>query len=105
MVVHFDHALRRESAEDARFVEALARSLGIPFLGVREDVAAAAAANKWNLEDAARRLRYQFFARVVAEGHASRIAVAHTMDDQAETVLARILRGTGPTASPESIRS
>ena len=62
----------------------------------REDVAAAAAANKWNLEDAARRLRYAFFERVVAEGRATRIVVAHTADDQAETVLAHILRGTGP---------
>src|SRR6185437_4509474 len=52
---------------------------------------------KRNVEDAARRLRYEFFARVVQQGQATKIAVAHTMDDQAETVVARLLRGTGPS--------
>jgi tRNA(Ile)-lysidine synthase len=96
-VVHFDHMLRgAESDADARFVEELARSRALECVVGREDVAAAAAAHKWNLEDAARRLRYAFFERLVAEGRARRIVVAHTADDQAETVLAHILRGTGP---------
>ena len=63
----------------------------------REDVAAVAAQNGWNLEDAGRRLRYEFFRRLVEEGRATRIAVAHSADDQAETVLAHIMRGTGPS--------
>jgi tRNA(Ile)-lysidine synthase len=96
LVLHLDHGLREGSADDARFVQDFATSLGLPFLGTREDVAGAAARNKWNLEDAGRRLRYRFFARVVAEDRADRVAVAHTVDDQAETVLARLLRGTGP---------
>ena len=97
LVVHFDHGLRgAESEADAQFVDALARAHGVPLILDREDVAAAAKAHKWNLEDAARRLRYAFFERAVAEGRATRIAVAHTADDQAETVLAHILRGTGP---------
>lgn len=97
LVVHFDHALRgSESDADARFVEELALERGLEWVLAREDVAAAATAHRWNLEDAARRLRYAFFERVVAEGRASRIVVAHTADDQAETVLAHILRGTGP---------
>ncbi len=50
----------------------------------------------WNLEDAARRLRYAFFASAVKSGRVTRVAVAHTADDQAETVLARLVRGTGP---------
>ncbi len=96
-VVHFNHKLRgAESDADARFVEDLARTRGLEYFGGCEDVAAAAAAHKWNLEDAARRLRYAFFERVIAEGRATRIVVAHTADDQAETVLAHILRGTGP---------
>ena len=53
-------------------------------------------AHRWNLEDAARRLRYAFFERIAQEGRATRIAVAHTADDQAETVLAHLFRGTGP---------
>ena len=98
LVVHFDHRLRGfESEADAQFTAELARARGLEFVLDREDVAAAAAKNKWNLEDAARRLRYAFFERVVQEGRATRIAVAHTADDQAETVLAHLLRGTGPT--------
>ena len=58
---------------------------------------AAAARNKWNLEDAGRRLRYSFFERLAGEKRVTRVGVAHTADDQAETVLARLIRGTGPT--------
>jgi len=98
VIVHFDHRLRGEESDaDARFAAELARSRGIEFVIDREDVAAVAAKNKWNLEDAARRLRYAFFERVVQEGRGTKIAVAHTADDQAETVLAHLLRGTGPT--------
>jgi tRNA(Ile)-lysidine synthase len=96
VAVHFDHALRgTESDGDARFVSELAREHGVECVVGREDVRAAAASNKWNLEDAARRLRYAFFERLVAQGRATRILVAHTADDQAETVLAHIFRGTG----------
>lgn len=97
IVVHFDHCLREESPQDARFVESLARSRGITFIGERARVADIAATEKRNVEDMARRLRYEFFARVVQQGHATKIAVAHTMDDQAETVIAHLLRGTGPS--------
>jgi tRNA(Ile)-lysidine synthase len=97
LVVHFDHALRgAESDAHAQFVAELARARRLEFIVAREDVAAAAARHRWNLEDAARRLRYAFFERVAGEGHATRIAVAHTADDQAETVLAHVFRGTGP---------
>src|SRR5579862_590382 len=98
LVVHFDHGLRgTESDADAEFVVELARRLGLECLMERGDVLATALKNKWNLEDAGRRMRYAFFERLVAKGKATRIAVAHTEDDQAETVLAHLLRGTGPT--------
>jgi tRNA(Ile)-lysidine synthase len=98
LVIHFDHRLRgAESDADAEFVVELAHRLGIECVIERGDVLAAASKNKWNLEDAGRRLRYAFFERLVAEGKANRIAVAHTEDDQAETVLAHLLRGTGPS--------
>jgi tRNA(Ile)-lysidine synthase len=97
LVVHFDHGLRgAESGADARFVAELARERGLELILECADVATAAASHKWNIEDAGRRLRYAFFERVVNEGRATRIAVAHTADDQAETVLAHLLRGTGP---------
>lgn len=96
-VVHFDHQLRsEESKRDANFVSALAQARGFDFFIERQDVAAEAERNKWNLEEAARRLRYAFFQRLVDEGHLTNIAVAHTADDQAETVLSHLIRGTGP---------
>jgi tRNA(Ile)-lysidine synthase len=96
VVLHFDHRLRgAESDADAEFVASLACQLRLDIVTDREDVAASMAKHKWNMEDAARRLRYAFFDRVVGEGKANRIAVAHTADDQAETVLAHLLRGTG----------
>ena len=96
-VLHFNHQLRgTESDADESFVARLAAERGIEFLVGREDVAAAALAHGWNLEDAARRLRYAFFDAVVKAGRVTRVAVAHTADDQAETVLARLVRGTGP---------
>jgi tRNA(Ile)-lysidine synthase len=97
-VVHFNHALRGDESEaDAAFVAELAGVLKVEILAGREDVGAEAARQGWNLEDAARRMRYAFFERVIVEGRATHIAVAHTADDQAETLLAHLIRGTGPT--------
>jgi tRNA(Ile)-lysidine synthase len=97
-VVHFDHMLRgAESDLDARFVEELARDHGLEFVNAREDVRGAAAQSGWNIEEAARLLRYGFFERILAGQETTRIAVAHTADDQAETILAHIIRGTGFT--------
>jgi tRNA(Ile)-lysidine synthase len=96
-VVHFDHALRGDASTcDAQFVADLASVSGLPIVATREDVAAEAAHHGWNLEDASRRLRYAFFERVCAAGQATHIAVAQTAQDQAETVLAHLIRGTGP---------
>lgn len=98
LVLHFNHQLRgAESDEDERFVAALARAANLEFASTRADVDAEARRHGWNLEDAGRRLRYEFFASVVESGRATRVAVAHTADDQAETVLARLIRGTGLT--------
>jgi len=97
LVVHFNHQLRGEESDcDEKFVRSLAEARGLEFIAGSEDVAGRARENGWNLEDAGRRLRYQFFAGLVQEGRAMRIAVAHTADDQAETVLAQMVRGTGP---------
>lgn len=95
-VVHFNHKLRGKSSDaDEKFVAKLAAKHGLTIHTGRADVAAKAKREKANLEDAARRARYAFFAQVVDQGHVSCIAVAHTADDQAETVLSHILRGTG----------
>jgi tRNA(Ile)-lysidine synthase len=95
-VVHFNHQLRGKASDaDEKFVAALAKRLGLAYHADRGDVAGMAKRGKANLEDAARRARYAFFERLVKEGHVDYVAVAHTADDQAETVLAHILRGTG----------
>ncbi len=95
-VAHLNHKLRGAAADaDEKFVAKLAAKHGLEFHRESVDVAARARREKANLEDAGRRARYEFFARLVAEGKVDRVAVAHTTDDQAETVLAHILRGTG----------
>jgi tRNA(Ile)-lysidine synthase len=95
-ILHFNHQLRgAEAEEDERFVKALAAEFNLDFESGRADVAREARLHGWNLEDAARRLRYQFFASVAASRGLRSVAVAHTAEDQAETVLAHLLRGTG----------
>ncbi|MDQ3398320.1 MAG: tRNA adenosine(34) deaminase TadA [Deinococcota bacterium] len=92
-VAHLDHALRPASAEDAAFVRGLAEALGLTFHTERVEVAGIAAARGWNLEDAARRLRYSYLTRVAKRVSADAVVTGHTRDDQAETVLMQLLRG------------
>ena len=95
-VAHLNHQIRGvESQADAEYVSDLAGSLDIPITIERQDVAAYRTARKCSLEEAARELRYAFFARVAGSVGAHRIAVGHTRDDQVETILMHILRGTG----------
>jgi tRNA(Ile)-lysidine synthase len=95
-VAHFNHKLRgKHSDADEKFVAKLAARYKLLFHVGHADVAAKAKRNKANLEDTARRARYGFFGTLVESGHLDKVAVAHTADDQAETVLAHILRGTG----------
>ncbi len=94
-VAHLDHGLRKDSRADARWVTALARQLGHESLARRVNVKALAAGSGDNLEQAARRARYKFLARVAKEKRALVVLTAHTMDDQAETVVLNLLRGSG----------
>ncbi len=92
-VAHFDHALRPGSADDAAFVRELAERLGLPCHSAHTEVARVAEQRGWNLEDAARRLRYDFLTRTAKRVGADAVVTAHTQDDQAETVLLQLLRG------------
>lgn len=95
-VVHFNHHLRgAESDEDERFVREHAETAGVEFLGGEAHVARVARAKRKNLEATARELRYRFFSSLVHRGRLDKVATAHTASDQAETVLLRLLRGTG----------
>jgi tRNA(Ile)-lysidine synthase len=94
-VAHLDHGLRATSALDADRVRAETEGRGLPFYTHRADVRAFAGAERRSIEDAARQLRYAFLAQIAAQTQAVAIAVAHTADDQAETVLMRLIRGAG----------
>ena len=95
-VVHLNHGMRGRAADaDAKFVAALAAKLKLEFYGGTTDVPARARREKLNIEDAARRARQEFFAEMAERHRLDKIAVAHTADDQAETVLAHLLRGSG----------
>ncbi|MEO7318482.1 MAG: tRNA lysidine(34) synthetase TilS [Chthoniobacteraceae bacterium] len=95
IVCHLDHALRAESREEARFVEGLAAGLGCEFVGRRENVAARAKRTKCSIETAAREARYAFFAKVTRARGVPRVFLAHHADDQVETFLFNLLRGSG----------
>ena len=93
---HLDHGLRGAAgAADARWVEGLARAHGFACVVGRASVAERAREARDNLEQAARRARYEFLAGSARAHGAGAVLVAHTLDDQAETVLLRLLRGSG----------
>ncbi len=97
-VLHVNHQLRgAESEADEAFVRALAAELGLPL------AVAAIPVGEGNVEQEARRARYGFFAEQVAAGFCDAVATGHTLDDQAETVVSRFLRGAG-TAGLSGIR-
>jgi tRNA(Ile)-lysidine synthase len=97
VAAHLDHGLRAESAEDAAACETLCRGLDVPLRLGRADVRARARRERAGLEDAARQERYSFLREVMRQEQAVAIAVGHTLDDQAETVLLRLLRGAAAT--------
>ncbi len=95
-VAHLNHGLRgAESDADAAFIAAAADSLSIPYTVDTRDVRTIAEREPGGIEETARRERYAFFERVALQIGAKVVAVAHHADDNAETILHRILRGTG----------
>ena len=99
-VAHLHHGLRGAEADrDAAFVADMAGKLALPFHGERRDADAVRRREKLSPEEAARRVRYDFLASVKeAEGY-DRVALGHQADDNAETVLMRLIRGAGPAGT------
>ncbi len=100
MVAHFDHGIREDSAEDARFVAELAASYNLPFYSIREELGPHAS------EAVAREARYAFLRRLKDRHGAIAIMTAHHQDDVLETMILNVLRGTGRRGlSPMSAES
>ncbi len=93
-VLHVHHGIRGSEADtDAVFVEQLTGRLGVRFLRHNVDTPARAKVERETVEEAARKLRYAWFGDLLTRGELDAVATAHTLDDQAETVLQKILRG------------
>ncbi len=88
IVAHFDHGIRDDSADDARFVEALAAEYGLPYFTERKEL------GKQASEEIARHYRYEFL-RCVAKEHQARVVTAHHANDIVESIAINIARGTG----------
>lgn len=95
-IAHLNHGFRKEAAEEAEFVRERAVSLGLEAVIRFIDVPSIKEREGLSSQEAAREARYAFFEEAAMEAGANKIALAHTSDDQAETVLIRLLRGSGP---------
>ncbi len=95
VVAHLNHGLRSVSDQEADFVRRTAVSWQIPYVIHKENIAEMAQTEGLSLEEAGRQARYRFFAAVAQQQKATAVAVAHNADDQAETVLMHLLRGSG----------
>lgn len=96
VAVHVNHGIRKKSADkDQKFVEELCRSKGVDLKTYKKDIPLICKVTKESEEECGRRVRYEIFDEVCRQYDNARIAVAHHMNDQAETVIFRIIRGSG----------
>ena len=95
LVAHLNHGLRDEADQDALAVQEAAQVRGLPFILEEADIDAFARSHALSIEEAARKVRYQFLFQQARQHRAQAVAVAHTADDQVETILMHLLRGTG----------
>jgi tRNA(Ile)-lysidine synthase len=93
-VAHLDHGIRADSSLDADFVREVCLKLEKPFFSERVNIPEIAAKRSWSLEEAARKIRYEFLTRTAKKSNSSAILTAHHLEDNAETVLMQLLRGT-----------
>lgn len=98
IVAHLNHGLRGDQSDaDASWLESECHRFAIPFVSEKQELAETQKATGEGLEECCRKARYEFLTRIARENQCAQIAIAHTRDDQAETVLHHIVRGTGIT--------
>ena len=95
VVAHLNHGLRPQATAEATFVQKTAQAWGVRCVVRQVNVPALSQTEGWTLEEAARRARYQFLGEVAQEVNAAAILLAHHADDQVETVLMHLIRGSG----------
>ena len=95
-VAHINHMLRKEADSETKYVEDYCKKNNIPIYIKRADVKKIAEENKIGLEEAGRNVRYAFFEEVLKSTGSNKIAIAHNLNDRAETVLMNLMRGSGP---------
>jgi tRNA(Ile)-lysidine synthase len=95
VVAHLDHGLRPEAAQEKSFVRKAAAELGVPFISRKADVRQKQLDERLTLQEAAREARYAFLQEAAKAQRATKIALGHTADDQAESIMMRLLRGSG----------
>ena len=95
VVAHINHKIRVEADEEEKFVKSFCKKIGVEFYSKRIEVEKYANNNKIGLEEAGRKVRYEFFEEVCDETGANKIAVAHNKNDKVETMIMHILRGSG----------
>ena len=99
IAIHFDHGIRDESIKDAQFVEDYCRDNNIKLIKTRVNVPAFCEKKGTSIEMGARELRYNFFEKLLDKGIVDKIALAHHISDQAETILMHLFRGSGLTGA------
>ena len=95
IVAHINHLIREDSTEDEQYVENVCKNKNIKCYIKRENVLSLAKNKKIGTEEAGRKVRYEFFDEVLKKEKANKIAIAHNMNDNAETILLNLSRGTG----------
>jgi len=94
-IASVDHSIRPEAGQELQYVEHLASRLGLPFFGKKVDVPGLAREVKQSLETVGRRERYRFFQELALREGYDRIALAHHLNDQGETLISHLTRGSG----------
>ena len=95
VVAHVNHMIRKESEAEKIYVENFCKKLNVPFYYLKEDVPSISKRLKMSDEMCGRKVRYEFFDKVCKECNATKIATAHNLDDDVETILLNIIRGCG----------